>query len=289
MKIPDVFKDLYGFNDIKRKKQKALPLERPDLLSHAEALYSLLLRPIVGTKQWQVLSTEVKQLVDCFSTYAKYIRIRAEEITKTRMQMKPARTVSEDMTVRHVTSTECMDNAYSLLDKAVREKGLNEPVLFDEDSHLITPFDNYMQRHRFFEKMKLTVPVDLFRFCPGGSCYTLTYVVQVKDKRTASEVLSDGSTMTAKLRPFLKEYHTRAQKKDFKKKVSNVASIQKSLLDVIYRELSLDASVTSHPDTAARIYAMFLGEEGLVADMRARNPGRPGGSFEVFFNIWRTF
>ena len=264
-------------------------MERPDLLSHAEALYSLLLRPIVGTKQWQVLSTEVKQLADCFSTYAEYLRIRAEEVTKTRMQMKPARTVSEDMTVRHVTSTECMDNAYSLLDKAVREKGLNEPVLFDEDSHLITPFDNYMQRHRFFEKMKLTVPVDLFRFCPGGSCYTLTYVVQVKDKRTASEVLSDGSTMTAKLRPFLKEYHTRAQKKDFKKKVSNVASIQKSLLDVIYRELSLDASVTSHPDTAARIYAMFLGEEGLVADMRARNPGRPGGSFEVFFNIWRTF
>lgn len=61
-----------------------------------------------------------------------------------------------------------------------------------------------------------------------------------------------------------------------------VAGVQKSLLDVIYKELALDSSVVSHSDTAARIHAMFLGEEGLVANMRSLNPGRPGGSFEVF-------
>ena len=289
VKIPEVFQNLDGFNEIKRKKQKSLPLERADLLSHAEALYSLLLRPGASTKQWELFSTEVKQMADCLSTYAEYLRIKAEEVTKTQSQMRPARTVSEDISVRHVVSTQCMDTVYRSIDDAVQEAGLNKAVLFDEETHVVTPFENNMQRHRFFEHLKLSVPVDLYRFCPGGSCHTISCIVQVKEKRTASEVLTDGATLTAKLKPVLREHHTRAQKRDFKKKVTNVAGIQKSLLDVIYKELSLDASVTSHPDTAARIHAMFLGEEGLVADLRSLNPGRPGGTFEVFFQHMEVY
>ena len=89
--------------------------------------------------------------------------------------------------------------------------------------------------------------------------------------------------MSAKRNPFLKEYHTGAQKRDFKRKVSNTACIQNSIVDVLYKGLALDASVCTHPDTAARIRAMFLGASGLVADLRSLNPGRPGGTFDVFF------
>ena len=59
--------------------------------------------------------------------------------------------------------------------------------------------------------------------------------------------------------------------------------IQPSVVYVLYKELVLDSSVSSHPDTAARVHAMFLGETGLVADLRSLNPGRPGNSFDVFF------
>ena len=47
-------------------------------------------------------------------------------------------------------------------------------------------------------------------------------------------------------------------------------------------ELALDDSVFSHPDTAARVHTMFLGETGLVADLRSLNPGKPGDTFDVF-------
>ena len=81
-----------------------------------------------------------------------------------------------------------------------------------------------------------------------------------------------------KTKPLLKEYHARAQKWDFKRKVVNIAKIQPSFVDVLYKELALDSSVSSQ--------AMFLGKTCLVADSRSLNPGRTGNSFDVFLSIW---
>ena len=54
-------------------------------------------------------------------------------------------------------------------------------------------------------------------------------------------------------------------------------------MDVIYKELALDATVANHPETETRIHAMVLGASGLVADLRSLNPGRPGGTCDLFF------
>ena len=52
---------------------------------------------------------------------------------------------------------------------------------------------------------------------------------------------------------------------------------------MIYQELVLDSSTASHPDTVQRIRAIFLGAEGLVANLRHLNPGRPGNKYDAFF------
>ena len=47
--------------------------------------------------------------------------------------------------------------------------------------------------------------------------------------------------------------------------------------------MTLDESAHSNPVVAGRIHLIFLGEAGLVPDMRTLNPGRPSGSFDDFF------
>ena len=81
----------------------------------------------------------------------------------------------------------------------------------------------------------------------------------------------------------MNEFHTRSQKKQFKRKVSNIAKVQPSLLDYIYSELALDATAFESQDTQQRLHVMSLGESGLVNDLRHLNPGRPNDKYDLFF------
>ena len=52
---------------------------------------------------------------------------------------------------------------------------------------------------------------------------------------------------------------------------------------MIYQKLVLDSSFANHPVTVQRIRAMFLGAEGLVADLQHLNPRRLKNKYDVFF------
>jgi hypothetical protein len=56
-----------------------------------------------------------------------------------------------------------------------------------------------------------------------------------------------------------------------------------SVAELIYKELALDASTSSHPDTQERLRLIFLGDSDLITDLRHLNTGRPSGHFDVFF------
>ena len=195
----------------------------------------------------------------------------------------PVRTVAEHTTVEHRTSSADVKEQYFLLDRAVVNAGLQNPVVFSEEEHLSVAFESNFQRHRFLNNLQLSVPVDIFRFCPGGSVVTSICFVQTVDNRSEPEMLTECSRIAIKLKDFFREYHSRLQRKIFKDRLSNVASVLPSVADLIYKELSLDASAAAHPDTQERLRLVFLGEEGLLADMRHINPGRPSGTYDVFF------
>ena len=78
------------------------------------------------------------------------------------------------------------------------------------------------------------------------------------DSDRTSEILSDGSTLIAILRPELKEFHTHThthtytQRRQFKRRIENVAKVNPTLLDVIYNELALDATVANLPETETK-------------------------------------
>lgn len=71
-----------------------------------------------------------------------------------------------------------------------------------------------------------------------------------------------------KLRPKLKEYHTRAQRRMFRENLKNVASVLPSVANLIYQELALDSSAAVHPVTQERLSLIFLGQNDLIPDLR---------------------
>ena len=286
--IPQMFEIYVGYNDIKRKKMKSLPLSADLLNSHAQALYGLLLKPYMKTSiAWKNASEIIRHLADCLNAYKEYLENKKHESTKNKQSLKPARTLDENSTIEHKDACDVLYEQYAKIDKSIRDAGVHNPIIFTENEHTV-PFENNMQRLRYFENINLTVPIDIVRFCPGGSHTTIVALVQVEENRDKNAMLTEGGRLLQKLRPQMRECHTRAQKNEFKRKVRNVSTIQPSLLEMLYQELCLDSSTVNHPDTAQRIRAMFLGAPGLVADLRHLNPGRSGGTFDVFFQHMAT-
>ena len=142
-----------------------------------------------------------------------------------------------------------------------------------------------MQRLRFVENLKLSVPVELCCYCLGGSNTTVVCVVQVAETRSDNEQLTQCARIMAHIKPLFPEYHTRSMKRAFKAKLSNVAHISPNVIDLIYKELSMDSATAEHPETQKRLQLIFLGETGLLTDLRKLNMGRPTGTFDVFFEF----
>ena len=57
-----------------------------------------------------------------------------------------------------------MIDAYKLLNAAVMEADLYDPVFFDSEKQLENSFHNQTVAYRFFKEMLLTVSVDLLRY-----------------------------------------------------------------------------------------------------------------------------
>ena len=110
-------------------------------------------------------------------------------------------------------------------------------------------------------------------------------IVQVGENRPQSELLTSGAQLLEKVRPQLKEYNTKAQRRFFKAKLKNVAHVLPSVADLIYKELTLDASAAAYPETQERLRLIFLGESDLLADLRHLNPGRPNHTFDIFLEV----
>lgn len=69
---------------------------------------------------------------------------------------------------------------------------------FDEEKYLEHPFQSNLQRYRFFSELHLTVPIDIFRFCPDGSVVSSVCVVPAREKRSEQEILVDGARFALK-------------------------------------------------------------------------------------------
>ena len=283
--VPTVFDRFQGFNEMKRKRLKEAPLQSCQLKSHAEALYALCLKPVMkSTAQWCDAYEQIHGLADCLSSYGIHLNEQAENWSKVQKLDHPVRQVENNCTVEFRPKAVLgVAEEFSLLDAAIRAAGTMTPVFFDESKHLLNPFENRMQRLRFLDRLKLSVPVDMFRYCPGGSHVTVLCIVAVQEERSDSDMLTQSARVMAGIKPLFPEFHTRSMRQEFKAKCSNLAQIQLAVLDLIYKELTMDSTTAQHPETQKRLHLIFLGDTGLLTDLRKINAGRPTGTFDTFF------
>ncbi|XP_061162951.1 uncharacterized protein LOC133172143 [Saccostrea echinata] len=92
--VPVVFSKYKGFNDLKRKKLKSQPLKFSDLKMHAEAIYSLMLKPVVNSSpEWKTESDNFKQLANCMLCYRQYSEEQQRATTSYHALTHPVRTI----------------------------------------------------------------------------------------------------------------------------------------------------------------------------------------------------
>ena len=161
--VPSLFDSFQGYNDIKRKRTKEMPMTAEQLRSHSEALYSLCLKPIMkSTEAWNDAYLQLKALADCLAGYKTYLVEQATNQSKIRKLDHPVRTVSEHCTVEHRCKAILgVKDKFRILDACVCSDE-SQPVFFSEEKHLLNAFENNMQRLRYFEELKLSVPIDIY-------------------------------------------------------------------------------------------------------------------------------
>lgn len=150
-----------------------------------------------------------------------------------------------------------------MLDTAILSAG-NTRIIFNESVHLRERFSHNKQRERYFSQIQLSAPVDIIKYCPGGTIVTTFIVTQVNENRSVAQMLTDGACLVQQMRPQLREVNTRAQKKMFKEKIANIAKVKPALLDFIYSELAIDAAAMAHSKIMEILRIISLGESELL-------------------------
>ena len=146
-----------------------------------------------------------------------------------------------------------------------------EPVHFDEYTHLEKPFETSCQRVRFIEQLHLSVPIHILRYSAGGGSVTSLFLVKGPELRSESEILVAGAKLVQDSAPKLNEFHTRARRREFKEKLSNIVSVSPAVRDYFYKEMTMDASADTNPVMQERVRLMALGEHGIIQDLRTNN------------------
>jgi len=129
-----------------------------------------------------------------------------------------------------------MPREYAALTTYLDEHGFYQPVNLSK----FEPLDCSRQdRFRWLKNLSLPCDVAIFKYHVGGSCLSLTWVV----KREPSQ-LDDDHALLIECQEMLRkpEVHSRAQKMQFKNKMSNTACITPALVDYIYTALTGDES-----------------------------------------------
>ncbi|XP_052286545.1 uncharacterized protein LOC127882125 isoform X2 [Dreissena polymorpha] len=260
-------------------------MSQSDLASHSQALYSLLMKPVVkSTPAWNEAFINIQMLANCMDSYKTYLHEQLETQTENQKQLHPCKPISENATVEHRKKVDFIAQRYSRIDQVMRDADEMSPVFFDETLHLKDQFEDSKQRSRFFENLFLTVPVFIIRYCPGGSRVTTSCLIKYADnKPPEAKILIDGARLLNKIQSRLNEVHTRAQKKAFKEKIDLITTMTPAVRSIIYSHLTTDGSASCNPEMQERLRLISLGNTEIVDDLRHLNTGRPK-AFEPFFD-----
>ena len=195
-------------------------------------------------------------------------------------QPNPARQLGAAVSIEYKQPCRTVRDCYQILNTLMINSDVGVPVRFDEQVHLKKPFAYNSERYRFLQNIDLSVPVDVLRYSPGGSNITVIFISKSTEGRSAEAEKEQSVEMYEKVRSHLPVFHTRQMKTSFRQQFGSISKVTPALLETVYQQLTMDASAHSNPTVKERLRLIFLGETGLVPDLRELNQGRSSGNFE---------
>ena len=115
----------------------------------------------------------------------------------------------------------------------------------------------------------------------------LLFLQKVPNLFNEDDKLTEFMRMLKKIEPEVPVYHTRAMRKNLSKEVGSLNStdLKPHVIRHIYRKLTEDSSKeidNSKIDNRVKL-AIETDDPDLIIDLRHLNKGRPGDTFELFF------
>ncbi|CAC5408779.1 unnamed protein product [Mytilus coruscus] len=230
-------------------------------------------------------TTDVHPIPD---RYAEFLDHSTDVQQKRQMLEHPVRQVDEFSYLEHRTEAKTVLEQYHLLDNIVSQQDSYNYILFEEGRHtngnIMTPKEKY----EFVKGLKLSVPIDILRYDPGGAVGGTIVVWRTPNERGQEEVMNASLKVFQKVKPLLPEYHTRQMRRSFVRSYCNLPTgdkISPAVLRFIYTDLTLDATENQNKGIEDRIRQAILSEDAnLVTDLRHLNSGRPNDTFSIFFD-----
>ena len=231
---------------------------------------------------------DVEGLAAAMMGYCEYLEAACEKQKERQARPQPVRQISANMSVTCRTPVQLSElspaerkvNDWMVLEDAYT------PVFYDEE----TIFDKVLtkdQRYKFLKALKISRPLDVLRYDPGGGSSAVVVLWWVPDKETESNHATHIARLVKLLESQLPVFHTRQMRRDFYTQYGRLSGMSPAVMRAIYFDLTEGATASTgcsrNVDRHMRLYT--LGElPEISTDLRHMNSGRPQ-VYDQFFGV----
>ena len=231
--------------------------------------------------------SDITRLSNSLSTYASELCKANEKQQERHSQLYPVHQISKNATIHYwsAMAKDKVDETFSKLSIVMSEMENEVPILVTGEDHF-TDILMPMQKYRLYKDVvSLEVSVMVIRYDPGG-CPLIVFMGRVDSSYSEDARYNIAMKMLATIEPDIPKYHTRSMRRQFKKTIDILsAEIKPHQIRYIYRSLTGDSSLENiaHEIDERVMLAIDTEVPDLVIDLRELNHGRPGDTFDVFF------
>lgn len=282
--LPEIWKTFSGYFDSSSRKKKKRQLDSRVLRENSGLLFGMLTKTLLQSKEWTQFRDKIEGLATTMSKYSDVLTKEASEQHTRHSMSTVVRPLGEFAGLQYrpaAPSIYLLSEDETKMEARLVEVGEYQPILFDELDLLGKEFSP-MQRYRFLKSFQLHHPVELYTYNMGGTAGNLVFFWSVRTGTSISEQRTESLRVVESLKPRIPQYHTRAMKREFASKCSNITSISPHVRRFMYAQLTGDSSADCNPELEQRMRLVVLGElPELAVDLRHVNSGRPE-KYDVF-------
>ncbi|CAB4378756.1 unnamed protein product [Rhizophagus irregularis] len=216
--------------------------------------------------------------------YTEHLETTNDNMKRIHESGNPVREPSSNCNIHLISKNdEEIDERYFELDSDLKNNELFDFVDLDQ----YAPNDP-IKKHNFIQDIQLPVPAGLYRYPHGNYLGTLNFIWRVPDIEEASEYYETlKAQMITHINDIIPIYCTRQMKKNVFQKAIFTSLSSKSVLSMLYHDLTGDASLANDQigkEIEERLRLMIsLEDPSIIVDLRTNN-GFKGSKFDIFWD-----